>query len=68
MYILFDDGYVTVTPDYRFHVSSALREEYSNGRVYYDLEDREILLPTDVAARPLREHLEWHSSEVFKGP
>src|ERR671910_1048900 len=34
---LFDAGYVTVTPDLRFEVSRRIREEFENGRVYYDL-------------------------------
>lgn len=54
---LFDRGYVTVTPDYRFRVSSRLRDEYRNGRVYYELDGREIVLPDDPAQWPARELL-----------
>ena len=32
---LFDQGYVTVTPDHRVEVSRRLREEFENGRSYY---------------------------------
>lgn len=60
---LFDKGYVTVTPDYRFSVSERLRDDYQNGRSYYPLEDREIALPSDPSVRPNREFLEWQCSE-----
>lgn len=62
---LFDLGYVTVTPDFRFAVSPALREEYSNGRIYYDLAGRQIHLPAAEAERPDRDYLDWHASQVF---
>jgi putative restriction endonuclease len=62
---LFDLGYVTVTPDLRFAVSPSLREEYSNGRVYYELNGREIQVPAAAVDRPNPAHLDWHASEVF---
>ena len=37
---LFDLGYVTVTPEYRFKVSDALAEDFHNGRTYYAERDR----------------------------
>jgi putative restriction endonuclease len=63
---LFDLGYVTVRSDHRFVVSPRLRDEYSNGRSYYSLEGREILLPPDPGSHPSPELLEWHGSEVFR--
>lgn len=67
---LFDQGFVTVTPDYQFRVSRRLKDEYENGRVYYDLEERirrsgGIHIPKDPANRPEPELLRWHSSERF---
>lgn len=64
---LFDQGYVTVTPDRRFRVSKAIREEFANGRDYYSLDGREIREPRSSEARPSREYLEWHSDVKFKG-
>ncbi len=64
---LFDQGYVTVTPDYRFEVSRRLREDFSNGRSYYPLCGTRISLPDDPAARPDRHLLDWHNSERFLG-
>ena len=63
---LFDLGYVTIRPDLRFAVSRSLRDEYSNGRVYYELDGRPIRVPADPAARPSRELLAWHEAEVFR--
>ena len=63
---LFDAGLVTVRSDLRFHVSSQIRERYENGRDYYALEGRSIRLPTNERQRPLLEHLDYHSSEIFQ--
>lgn len=67
---LFDQGFVTVTPDYQFHVSRRLKDEYENGHVYYELEKKirragGIHVPKDPANRPAPELLRWHSSEKF---
>ena len=64
---LFDLGYVTVRPDMTFAVSDRLREEYANGRVYYELQGRRIRLPGDERARPDPERLAWHEANVFLG-
>ena len=64
---LFDDGYVTVTPDRRFRVSRAIRDEFENGRDYYALDGRQIRDTLKPAARPGPDYLEWHSSVLFKG-
>lgn len=68
IHTLFDRGYVTVTPDYRFVVSERLRDEFDNGEVYYEYakERSSILLPADVKNLPNRDHLDWHGSKVFK--
>lgn len=63
---LFDQGYLTVTPDRKVRVSRAIREEFENGRDYYALEGRPIRDTLSSVARPADEYLNWHSSEVFK--
>lgn len=63
---LFDLGYVTIRPDLSFAVSRRLRDEYANGRVYYELAGRPIHVPSDTAAQPDRELLAWHEGEVFR--
>ena len=62
---LFDAGYVTITPDYRFRVSSKLKDEFNNGKVYYAFQDRDVSVPADPRDRPAKEKLEWHNREVF---
>ena len=64
---LYDRGYVTVTPEYEFHVGERLRVDYNNGRSYYGLEGKRICLPPQASMLPNREHLEWHKKEVFLG-
>ena len=65
IHTLFDRGYVTVTPAYRFRVSPRLKADWSNGRVYYELDDLEVRSPAD-AYRPSPEALRWHGDTVFK--
>lgn len=66
LHTLFDLGYVTVTPDYKLDVSLALRDEWSNGRVYYEMQGRNIKLPAFATDQPSREFLEWHGQNVFR--
>lgn len=63
---LFDDGYVTVTPDYRFEVSDALAEDFHNGKTYYAERGRQVLLPMTEQMRPDRELLAWHGETVWR--
>lgn len=63
---LFDAGYVTVTPDYRFEVSRQLKEEFDNGKTYYEMQGR-IQEPTDPRDRPAAELLRWHNEHRFLG-
>lgn len=66
--ILFDRGYVTVTPDLRVEVSRRIKEDYENGREYYALHGRPLMvLPPRPSDRPAREFLEWHNQNVFRG-
>ena len=67
IHTLFDRGYVSVTPDYRFRVSQRLRADWQNGRVYYALDGELIHVPDDDTSRPSRAELEWHADTVFLG-
>jgi len=64
---LFDAGYVTVTPDSRFEVSRRIKEEFENGRHYYELHGKEIFVPVDVRRWPDPEALRWHNENAFRG-
>lgn len=67
LHSLFDAGYVTVTPDYRFEVSKRIREEFENGRDYYSLNGRLIDFPARKEFRPSVEELKWHNEKRFLG-
>ena len=67
LHVLFDRGYVTVTPDLRMEVSRRIREEFENGRDYYALHGRTLNVPELVALRPHSDHLTWHNESVFRG-
>jgi putative restriction endonuclease len=64
---LFDAGYVTVTPDFRIKVSKQLKEEFDNGRDYYAMSDKPlIVLPREARDRPSHEFVEWHNEYKFR--
>jgi len=63
---LFDAGYVTVTPDLRLEVSPRLREEFDNGKVYYDRHGQPIRVPDDPSRAPSPAALRWHNENVFR--
>ena len=64
---LFDLGYVTVSPSFKFEVSRKIREEYENGRDYYSLHGTDIRVPDDPTGRPNQSALIWHNENRFKG-
>jgi putative restriction endonuclease len=63
---LFDLGYVTIRPDMRFAVSRRLRDDFANGRVYYELAGRQIRVPAAANERPNVGLLAWHEAEIFQ--
>ena len=64
---LFDLGYVTVTPDHLFRVGNRLREEFKNGRSYYELNNTRIEVPPESVLQPSKTALEWHGATIFRG-
>jgi putative restriction endonuclease len=64
---LFDRGYVTVSLDGRFEVGRRLKEDFDNGRHYYDLHGQRLRAPLRPTAQPAREALEWHHANRFLG-
>jgi putative restriction endonuclease len=63
---LYDRGYVTVTPDYEFKVSERLRDEFHNGKDYYQRNGTKIWLPADAQDWPKQENLHYHTSTLFQ--
>jgi len=66
VHTLFDRGYVTITPDLKFRVSTRLNDDWKNGKIYYQLDRQSIHVPKDPDCRPDRKLLEWHGDEVFR--
>lgn len=64
---LFDAGYVTVTPELNFEVSRRIKEEFDNGRHYYELHGKPIFTPDDTLRRPDPQALRWHNEHAFRG-
>jgi putative restriction endonuclease len=66
IHTLFDQGYVTVTPERNFEVSRRIKEEFENGWDYYRLQGP-IRTPKPVGWAPAAEFLEWHANNIFRG-
>lgn len=65
---LFDEGYITITDDYKIEVSRRLNEDFGNGKDYYKHHGEKLLiLPEKEVQRPSREFIEWHNEHVYKG-
>lgn len=64
---LFDSGYVTVDPDFKFVVSDRIKQEFENGRDYYALHGARIRLPKAKERWPNKTLLTWHNQEKFVG-
>ncbi|MEQ8417792.1 MAG: HNH endonuclease [Imperialibacter sp.] len=64
---LFDDGYITVTKDYKVEVSRRIREEFENGKEYYQYHGKELMiLPQHEIDRPHLQYLDWHNTNEFE--
>jgi len=63
---LFDQGYVTITPDYRVEVSTRLKLDYDNGHSYYPLHGSRVSLPNAPEDSPKGDYLRWHNERVYR--
>jgi putative restriction endonuclease len=67
LHALYDNGLLTVTPEYKIAVSPSIHEEYGNGREYYALDGKPLLvLPHSAADQPRRDLLDWHTQNVYR--
>jgi Predicted restriction endonuclease len=65
---LFDTGYLTVTENLQVEVSKRIKEEYENGKEYYQYHGKELLyLPVNILERPRVDYLQWHNENIYKG-
>jgi putative restriction endonuclease len=68
LHILFDQGYITLTSEYKIEISRRIKEEYENGRDYYKYNGEQLSsLPMRIEERPAREFIEWHQENIYKG-
>jgi putative restriction endonuclease len=67
VHTLFDRGYVTITPDLKFRVSTRLKDDWQNGKIYYQLDGQAIHVPKDPTCRPDPKQLEWHADTIYLG-
>ncbi|MBL7841805.1 MAG: HNH endonuclease [Cyclobacteriaceae bacterium] len=65
---LFDIGYLTITNDLKVEVSKRIKEEFENGREYYQYHGKNLnVLPNKDNNRPNSLYIDWHNSNIFKG-
>jgi len=61
---LFDKYLITITPDYHIEVSNRIREEYENGKDYYALHGRKlVVLPEKEVEYPAKQFITWHNDQ-----
>ena len=65
LHVLFDRGYVTVSPELDVIVSKRLKDEFNNGDEYIAMTGRQLLVPARRADRPNAEFLNWHNRHRF---
>lgn len=63
---LFDSGALGLSSDYRIQVSTAFSARTEAGRRVYELVGKS-LRPRPGTPLPARDHINWHTSQVFKG-
>ena len=66
VHTLFDRGYLTVSPDHRVEISRRIKDEFDNGKEYYALHGKTILIPDQPEFRPSTEELIWHNENVYR--
>lgn len=68
LHILFDDGYITITDNLRIEISKRIKEEFENGREYYQYRGKElVIVPDGLGDRPSSDFLRWHNENVYLG-
>lgn len=68
LHILFDRGYITLTPEFKIEISRKIKEEFNNGKHYYAYHGKELCtLPTVVVDRPSQDYIRWHNQNIYKG-
>jgi len=62
----FDAGLITVTPNYKIHISKEIKDESEFTKTWLlDLQGKEIFLPDRFY--PEKDYLEFHNDRIFRG-
>jgi len=48
-------------------LAARLKDEFDNGKEYYALQGRNIVVPDSLIFRPSEEQLAWHNQNVYRG-
>ena len=68
MHKLFDCGYLTITKNLKVEVSSRIKEEFQNGKEYYQYHGKDLqFLPNREIDRPNENFINWHNAIKYKG-
>lgn len=68
MHKLFDSGYLTITNNLKVEISSRIKEEFQNGKEYYQYHGKDLLyLPTKDMNKPNEKFIDWHNTNIYKG-
>ena len=68
IHTLFDAGYLTITTDFKIEVSKRIREEFANGKEYYQYHGKDLIVtPQNAFDRPHSQYIDWHNANVFRG-
>ena len=64
MHKLFDNYYLTITPDYKIEVSKRIKEEFENGKEYYQYHGKNLMiLPKREMDKPNKDFIDWHNNK-----
>lgn len=68
MHKLFDSGYLTITNELKVEVSSRIREEFQNGKEYYQYHGKDLfVIPNRSMDLPNSKYIDWHNTNIYKG-
>lgn len=68
MHKLFDGGYLTITNDLKIVISPRIKEEFQNGKEYYQYHGKDLLfLPNRNIDKPNEKYIDWHNTNIYKG-
>jgi putative restriction endonuclease len=66
MHKLFDAGYLTITNEYKVEVSKRLKEDFHNGREYYQYHGKDlVVLPVREIDKPSSIYIDWHNNKFL---